>query len=188
MKNLIIFLLLAMTSCFPYDVTFDPFAQDPNPPLPPITTEGLNKLGCLIDGKVYVSSIPLGSWISGMSPFIMGYHEETNLISMNTWWITQDGTQDKCFGFSSCGFSNDKAKCIIKRDSIVRISNYVDNLLGDSEYFIDYNLPAEFKVIHFDSTKRIIAGTFSFFLIDKVHEDTIVVTEGRFDGHYFIVE
>jgi hypothetical protein len=185
MKNLIIFY-----SChdflFSHDVTFDPFAQDPNLHYL-LFTEGLNKLGCLIDGKVYVL-VYLSEGISGMSPFIMGYHEETNLISMNTWWITQDGTQDKCFGFSSCGFSNDKAKCIIKRDSIVRISNFVDNLLGDSEYFIDYNLPAEFKVIHFDSTKRIIAGTFSFFLIDKVHEDTIAVTEGRFDGHYFLVE
>ncbi len=188
MKNLIILLLLAISSCTPLDESSDPFAQDPNPPLPPITTEGRNKLGCLIDGEVYVSSMPPGSGVSGLYSFALGYHSITKMIALSTWWINKEGTKYQGLGFRSCGFAKNKTICEQKRDAGVPISNFVDNLLNDSEYFIDYNLPSEFKVIHFDSTKRILSGTFSFFLVDKVHNDTMVVTEGRFDGHYSLME
>ena len=184
MKNLIILLLLAISSCTPLDESSDPFAQDPNPPLPPITTQGLNKLGCLIDGKVYVSSIPPGSGVSGLYSFDMGYGRISNKISINTYWITKDQSTYKGLSFRFCEFSKNRDFCEQNLNGGVAVRNYLDYSDIDKKYFIDYNLPSEFKVVHFDSTKRILSGTFSFFLVDKVHNDTLTVTKGRFDGKF----
>lgn len=184
MKNLIIFLLLAMTSCFPYDVTFDPFAQDPNPPLPPITTEGLNKLGCLIDGKVYVSSIPPGGGISGLRSFYLGFDTITRIIALNTNWVTNDHSRNQNLNFRMCTLAKDINFCLQGRDGGVPISHYSEFKNGIREYYIDYSLPSEFNITHFDSTNYILSGTFSFYLVDSLNKDTLVVTKGRFDGKF----
>ena len=68
MKNLYFLLLLSAlclaASCNKSDDELPP--PEPEPELPAITTEGLNTVGCYINGEIWVAEVPFGAGLGGI--------------------------------------------------------------------------------------------------------------------------
>ena len=56
--------------------------------------------------------------------------------------------------------------------------------LTSSAYHIDRAFPHEFKITKLDLTNNICAGTFMLTAVSTMKEDTIMISDGRFDVRY----
>lgn len=182
-KNLILIFLTALTlSCCDKDDNKTPLEQ-----LPPATTTGANKAGCLVDGQAF---LPKGSSQFGptLSCFYQqdkdGYHFGLSIVEKSS-------TEDKSVNIS------------LNPNQLVENSTYTLGLRTNNgtsydsnfgEYIIFYNLNSdkefrtsslnigEVKITKLDTQKRIISGTFWFDAI--LSGEIIEIREGRFDMHY----
>jgi hypothetical protein len=146
--------------------------------LPPITTQGLNTVGCKIDGKVWVpyskTSVPFiyaGVSKSNNWTFEFGaqqidkYGLATNYIQMYFGSLKED---------SAFLFTNNRLGNILYLTP--------DNTNGKQKFNSDENLEnGEVKILLFDSIKQIISGTFYCTVIDSNTKTKHSLTEGRFD-------
>ncbi len=63
-----------------------------------------------------------------------------------------------------------------------------NNQRGDYYYELDTTYNNRTEIIHFDMDKRIMSGTFEFRTISMECRDTVLITDGRFDIKFSIVE
>jgi hypothetical protein len=171
------FMLLAGLQC-PKDSNNPPTPAEPEPSLPPITTQGLNTVGCKIDGKVWVpyskTSVPcLYSGVSRSANWKFEFNaQEIKNASQSTNYI------EMYFG------------SLIK-DTIF---NFTNNRTGNIFYFIPnhstgtekFNTDETLKngkvhILLFDSINQIISGTFYCTVIDSNTKIKHEITDGRFD-------
>jgi hypothetical protein len=150
----------------------DPY-QDGTPELPPITMEGKNTLGFLLDGKVWVP------------------YQESSGIFTPTLEFKMDGNVLR-------GGARLKSKDIdqhfsitiqVENEEIIQIdSNYVgvffinnkNTGFSCNEYRNSTNT-SYIIISKLDWTNRIIAGTFEFPMMVNGCKDTLTIKDGRFD-------
>jgi hypothetical protein len=176
-----LFFLLAANSCkkHKHDVPSE------ESKLPPETQSGANTFGCLINGKAF---LPKGSGFGGPV--------------LSCFYIQNTPTEQGYFlGLSSSDASNksDEVSIGIGTDSLqVSIGSY--NLIeeatgnyfayylrvnqqGANQYYTSSNDPGVITITKFDEQNQIISGTFHFNVVTETN-DTLKITEGRFDMHY----
>lgn len=147
--------------------------------LPPITTIGAGTFGCKVNGKVWVAQSNKTGW----PPTYASVDKNNNLL-IN---ISGDMVVEPDF-FHMIG---------IQFYYIEKKTNYPLNLLKDSfpnANYIDMSdnqfwrtssiLGGGVNIFRFDTTIQILSGTFYFDCINKETNDTMHITDGRFDMHY----
>ncbi|HSF54280.1 MAG TPA: hypothetical protein VLA71_11030 [Algoriphagus sp.] len=194
MKNTSLVMLLFvtavwLTSCYkdspPDDSPYQPIDYTV---LPPITQTGANTFGCLVDGEVWVPRVPLFSWTLDDKAFSLdeskglGYgHGTFRLVdsSYNDWMTLSFGFtffEPGIFFTSPDDPDSSLLKVLFKRG------------ISDN-YQPDYSVPLltnNWKVTKVDTIKNFISGTFEFTLYNTLNKnDSIVVTDGRFDILYY---
>ena len=169
--NLIVCLcIMLISSC-----NKDPY-QDGTPELPPITMEGKNTLGFLLDGKVWVP------------------YQESSGIFTPTLIAVFDGFTNKLTIEARLKKSNNLIEQLNFSIHLDIEGSYNIPNEGTAKFF-DHRFPAcdefrcvsedgTFVVSKFDKNNRIISGTFNLNNMATPCGDTIKVTDGRFDLKY----
>lgn len=180
MKHLILSLLfgfLAIGCNRSDDPPANPIAQ-----LPPATTTGANKAGCLINGEIF---LPHQNNPTGPSPLTCYYQYV-------------DGGWE--FGLSMINDQNNVRGIHIATNKmqLQQGSSYViSNELSSSSVFAFYTLPnnqygyitttnqiGQLTITKLDTINHIISGTFYFDAVKLDNGEIVKITEGRFDVHY----
>ena len=141
--------------------------------LPPITMEGRNTFGCLVNGELWLPKGRFGQ---------AGAHAELNISNDTVGIIIYADDNDRP---SSIALSiYDKPTLKIEKSYDLSNSAYYgkySEYVDDQAYFYEKVIIGNLQLIKFDIQNRIIAGTFEFKVYNSVCKDTITITEGRFD-------
>lgn len=198
MKHFLIILSLLLIFAMPSCET-EPLKKNkpPNPTLPPITTEGKNTFGCMVDGKPYVPIKPS----QFKSALITEYYDSRSPDLHGTLKIGayrfRGGDGEPYYQLIEMRLNKrvfSAGKYILHTDSISWSSdffrNYTKYEFGPSTWDREFNSggtynphSGEMNILRLDTTygKRIISGTFWFDAVDYVTKDTVQIREGRFD-------
>ncbi len=174
-------LLLTVFFCSCISLESCTLSDDPKPKtelekLPPVTQEGKNTFGCLVNGKAwfttYITDATSDYQLGSLQ--LSGVVDEPKFQSIGISLRDEDGGQVLTTGiynlkaptpfFPSAGFYD--PPCIYG---------------GPSN--LDQILKGELTITKFDKINYIISGTFHFTVINPVC-DTVRVTNGRFDIRY----
>jgi len=151
----------------------EPIAEEPPYELPPITQEGANTFGCLINGEVWLpgSSDSKTNYLSANYPFINSY----DISALNTFDNTDyfnlrlKDTSNIWEGHTYRLYTKEDATFFFELDDCLFVNGYTGGQIVAGELFVSkYNIRPEF-----------ISGTFWFTAVSDC--DTVFVTEGRFD-------
>ncbi len=150
----------------------DPYRHG-EPDLPPITMEGKNTLGFLLNGKVWVPYQDKPGIFTPTLEVSMSNNSFIIEARLNNKKLQREEKLAILFTCFREGiyFSNaDK-------------SIFISNQYGDCRNFnVDNKNDIIVDIYNFDSSKRIISGKFMMKnLIDECNMDTLQITEGRFD-------
>lgn len=171
---LLLFLFVSLfTSC-----EDDPYKDPENVELPPITMEGKNTFGCKINGEVWVPDV--GKETLFNEKIAVSY--ESNQINIHARLNRPD--------------LNRKENIYVTAPNILDTGTYTIPVFpADSFVYINSNLNIDCKtyrtkisnskinITKLDVSKRIISGLFSFKDVNSC-EDTLQITDGRFDLKY----
>lgn len=176
-KQFLFFLLptLLWMACIPpSDDDMDPTTV--NDELPPITMQGAQTFGCLLNGEVWVNRPAfLTDNIS------MDYHQPTGIFNLNARTSAPENqTVDQEFIIMSSSFFNTGQ---IPLNIAEYISDSICSWIATSE-----DIPLDndnyLNISRLDLEENIISGTFAFVVVDTICNDTFRITEGRFDYDY----
>lgn len=166
-------LVVAFTSCSCQD---DPPAPA-EPALPPITQTGENTFGCFFNGDIW---LPQGG---GMQIILSADYYNSSLYIEATNNLNRQMIH---FGFGK-----------VYGDTSFPISNYFSAQNFQDFYVRTWDEPfthysqfnavtnsGQITVNKLDTVNRIVAGTFSFDVLDTITGGNITIREGRFDLRY----
>ena len=175
---LILAILLSSSSC----EKLNPEPSEPEPPqLPAATTSGKQTFGCKINGEVFVPNgnfnypgLPTAAYYTSTGLF--GFNSK-NLKDFDNWiyihiYIYNDLYQEGYYFLDNS------------------IANFSLEIYGEqlSGYKIDTTKPRQIQITRFDLDNTIISGEFEFTCVNNALQDTIKVTEGRFDLNDIIIQ
>ena len=169
MKNLS---LLCVGLCIFLCPLFYSSCNEDEDELPPITMEGKNTFGCLVNGKIWLPSGRLGQ--SGLT---------AQMPSSNWIWIGADNNANNTGITLNLSDSQPiQAKTYILKNDTSFYSEY-NMRIGTIICFYKYNhvLSGQVTLTKLDATRGIVSGTFEFTTYNPDCGDTIKVTNGRFD-------
>ncbi len=171
MKQLLFLLfgVFLFTSCCKKDKDNDTTPVDV---LPPITQEGKNTFGCLVDGKVWIpkASFPNSSLTSS-------YQSNVFLLSA---YRNIDSTS---YSINYSGYFFQQGNYHF--DNILHGMTYTINSPSQFSIFnTDSSFNGNISILKLDTVNGIIAATFYFDAIDTVTNEIVHITEGRFDVKY----
>ncbi|MBN4071475.1 hypothetical protein JYT72_03075 [Crocinitomix catalasitica] len=154
---------------------------DKNKPkeLPPITETGANTFGCYLDGQVFT---PKGNLAT---PGL----ESTFYSSNNGLWIAAINKTD--FGstiviYVRIGDGLDSPG-VYQNIYGTSSPDYIDYGLAEGNYYIDSMTTHFVEITKLDLEQNLVSGRFEFSVVNPVSNDTIRITDGRFDiGDIFI--
>lgn len=154
---------------------------DPKPKeLPPITTEGRNTIGFLLNGEVW---LPGGGGIGRPDKdFVVDTTQQGfDFFSISAYKKTSN---------DSANLQNFAFRVILPSNESKLGESILDSIIG-AKYFTDYGLSEcidfekvkkyKIEISFFDSVNQIISGTFELE-IENECGDVYEITEGRFDG------
>lgn len=171
LSSIIFFMIFVISSC-----NKDPY-QDGTPELPPITMEGKNTFGFLLDGKVWV---PYQDHIGIYSDPTKEIRLNVNSFNLNARLKREKNKVSQWIHFDF--FAEDVGIYQIGKDSFDRwIFNDFEINTFNCDRFNCKPENSEIHVLFLDRSKRIISGTFYFKDITNDCGDTIQITGGRFD-------
>ena len=142
--------------------------------LPPITTTGQNTFGCRVNGTVWLPEGGSGTpgqsieYTSNKELVISGYNDSREeFLTLDIRPISDTGNfvfYDSLFVLQGASFLNAKTGL---------------------NYYTDTIYHGNIHILRLDPNKGVVSGTFSFDLYDMYHQhnDTIHITDGRFDLH-----
>jgi len=152
------------------------FHHNDDPKLPPVTTEGKDTFGCLIDGNVW---LPEGSLSPG-GTFVD--------------FVTKTDTMGAVIYADNAKLKTGLAISVYDTPNLLMNKSYdltIPGLYGkytrsvtNHVCFYDTVLTGNVTFLNLDIKSKIIAGTFAFEVRSIDCGDTVRVTEGRFDLHY----
>jgi len=146
----------------------------PKEELPPITQEGKNTFGCLVNGKLW---LPKG--YNGTSNLDASYDPsyEGGTFDVATYSISSD--QDRQYLYM---FMTNLSKVGTYKLNNIKVGSSTFDYSSKCNYDRDSSVYRDgyLNISKFDLSKQIISGTFEF-VIYKLSCDTIKITKGRFD-------
>ena len=172
------FTFLIFTIFLSFSCEKDPLNPEPPDALPPATMTGENTFGCLVNGKVW-------------RPYTENLWEEAISAKHDLGWVDCDqllvsGKRRYNSDSVSSGVFNQNMKmnvwCPILGENTITFSkrSFIDfNNCG--EYYLDTLSPRIMNITRLDSINKIASGNFEFTAINNECQDTIQITEGRFD-------
>jgi hypothetical protein len=165
------------------ELNIEPIDWDAEETLPEITTTGENTFGCLVNGEVWR---PRGGPYFGLDAQLsFSYHEPTGglFISASRRLDPNDNSYDT---YQRIGI-NATFKGISPSDSVRQCLfadiNRCSSWNGDP-MILDSLHTNVIDVVFLDTGQNIISGTFDFVFVKEDCQDTIYVTDGRFDIKY----
>jgi len=180
MKNLLfisIISTLMFFSCVP-DKIF-PDTQTERPPvadtLPAITTAGLNTFGCLVNDSVWVPRVPPFAGWSGVHELTVSYSPQIDRLTLKAqkWRDSLFVSQIYISGNITVGKDSFKIKGIP--------SIWLDE---KGSYSLDTFSNYAFQLLKFDLDSRVASGTFGFTAINEETNDTLTISQGRYDVNF----
>ena len=172
--NLIINLIACLCIITLSSCDKDPY-QDGTPELPPITMEGKNTLGFLLDGKVWV---PYQESSGPFNPTIDFGIDGTVFIGGAR--LIRDNDINQKISISIDLKDGEKRYPINIESNIFYFINNKNIGWKCNEYLNNSN-ESFLNITKLDWTDKIIAGTFEFPMMVSGCQDTVSITEGRFD-------
>jgi hypothetical protein len=176
----ILFLAILLGSCEDNHTT-NPTQNKPptEEQLPPITTTGAGTFGCKVNGKVWVAKSNK-SW-----PHIYFAFDRANnnslILSGN---IINKPIDDLKVSFWFQYIPNSTNYIIGFNNTINLTAGSFRDFNTNIVWLTDSARGGKVTLLHFDSIRQIISGTFNFDCINKETGEVIKITEGRFDGNY----
>lgn len=171
MKKLFYLLLLSFllaASCEKND-------DNPVDKLPPATMTGENTFGCLVNGEVWLPhtgslwnpalNVDHAQWPTGEWQLLIGATRQKENI--NIYDVLTINVWDPQLG----------------ENIITPISSVYIDFKGCGNYRVDTLTPHVMTITKLDAINYIASGTFYFTAINDDCQDTIRVTEGRFDAY-----
>jgi hypothetical protein len=158
-------------------------SSSPTNVLPPETHQGLNTMGCLVNGSLFIPQIPL---LDPGNEYYAAYrnldlilnYEDKPECSITAIGIELDSvqlTQGVTYSLTVQPDSN-------RQNLHVQWATYSAFPCGAlfHLYSTTAQVTGQVTIDYYDSAKAIVAGKFSFDAIDNSN-DTVHITEGRFD-------
>ena len=173
MKNLFFFLIIA--------VVFSACTKDKIEALPPITQEGANTFGCVINGKIY---LPKGfeqnkpNFQTNINPIDSSFRFEV---------FRKEGVINTRLNFGSDSICNTGLFLVGSRTDFAYsiYSNQLSGHICETPY--SYSAPSNktgfMKITRYDLVNKIFSGEFEFQFVnpDCGIDDTVFIKQGRFD-------
>lgn len=171
-----IFIALLLTSCNnDNDNNTDNLIDE----LPPVTTTGENTIGCLVNGEPFTDSGLMNNFyqfVNGDYFLAINWEEgftgnvksgqigimRVEIVEGETYILDKSGFLDGDYTGAGATFFSD-----------------IDTLNGQFETNIDFK--GEVTFARFDTENQIMSGTFSFEAEEIFTEETVSITNGRFD-------
>ncbi len=139
--------------------------------LPPLTTEGKNTFGCLINGEIYVPVIRN-----------MCFYTDIYFVFPEYPYYEFSVTTHRVVAQTDTVYDAEVGIYIASVRSIGVYDTIDASVKFNHEYFNTYNFykNQKIEIVKYDTVNKIISGTFEF---DAVSEDSVIVQvrEGRFD-------
>lgn len=174
-NNTLWLLLLALSSLFAACKKDSP--QDELSKLPPTTQTGANTFGCLVNGKAWM---PAGGGVfDNLLSVIYDPTFQGGNLSIRAKKIMNGTTTRITLNGDSINFVGVYPLLLHSHFNVV----YSDQINCDFHTYYDTPLSGSLNISKFDTTNRIISGTFSF-KVSTAGCGIIDVTEGRFDVKY----
>ena len=174
------------------------------PGLPDATQSGLNTMGCLINGKPWVAKVDWFVLLESQKPVYCTYGELRPKIA------SYDSLLFSTLFNQSLNWREDKARYDIQNSFVLQLKPirkvgtyelkdmyqnkfeyWFDSIgLQNKRYIVDTMKTQYFEITKLDTIQNIISGLFDLKLVRKnfktiVLNDTIQITNGRFDGKYW---
>ncbi len=168
--------LMSMGSCKKEPSTpSEPY--DPNT-LPPLTHQGKNTFGCLVNGEVWVAYAPFT--VGGAADMDGSYTLSTGRFYLKGTKKTPEIFEDVVIGTIEV-FSTGNYPMYISHEQVIGFSDYKGNHNCGNFYKI-IDSPGTISITYFSIPEKIISGTFAMDLVNpSCPGDTIRIREGRFD-------
>jgi hypothetical protein len=177
MKTYLIFLaliLLSLTACKKDKHINGTGTPPPQQQLPPITTEGKNTFGCLVNGEI---------WLPEITPYQMFQYPLVSSYENNGFYLRANKKiNDEIFQSVEIIINNFYSEQLYYLNS----NSLFENMGGFSDvkknclYITDSTQVGTVEILKLDIPNKIIAGTFEMKLW-KNGCDTVNITDGRFD-------
>jgi len=185
MKKIILFLtsylfLITFYGCNSDDNEID--CMGLNKSMPEVTTTGENTFGCKINGKDWVAyTNQFDAVLGGEKKLSVRYRNYNNIGNARI-------QAQKIISELECNTFNQTFLLHISdaKEGVTEFthnSEFYDWDLGIN-YKIDTIALNEINITRIDTAQSILSGTFRFQLISRDFQDTLKITEGRFDAPY----
>ena len=157
--------------------------------LPPITEQGYNTFGCMVDGQVWLPNAKCNFFTDpcrAIHVAVLAPNNRDKLpigISISAARITSEGSS--YFHLVSKYISNPPATYISMPGNIFD-SLDIQYLTGNfAMYHVSSYKPGTVEITKLDSLNGIVSGAFAFNLYNA-YGDSLVVTDGRFDFRFSV--
>ena len=179
LKNILILLcslLLLSASCKKEK------SENPIDDLPPATQTGANTFGCLVNGELF---LPKGSGLGG--PVLNAQYEFVDNKYYFSLLATRSGKDCKSssilLSLNNLTLQNMKTYSLqdtSEGKAHLRVRIGIDCSFNTDFFRTNNNVTGNMNITYFNTTKNIVAGTFSFDAVNSKGEK-VEVREGRFD-------
>jgi hypothetical protein len=171
-------ILLSLTAC-KKDKHINGPGTPPQQQLPPITTEGKNTFGCLVNGEVWLPEVkPFQMFVY---PLTSGYEFELFHVAANK--LVKNSQDEFIFADVIVLNANLNSTGSIILNNLNNSYARYSNILTGCSYEVDSIQTGTLNILKYDTINFIISGTFEF-TVGTGGCDTIKITEGRFDLKY----
>ncbi|HYG16767.1 MAG TPA: hypothetical protein VEC12_13505 [Bacteroidia bacterium] len=182
-KSCIILLLLVLVIPLWFAACKPDKPHEPKPELPPITQEGKNTFGCLMNGEVL--AVPFGASSSDCYYYYFKHEQDLyGTFSLRFSSTINKETKSININLYDCVFDTGKYRLDEKYEfsKLLRVSSLS---FKKQRYYCRENMFGEINILHIDTIKHIISGTFSCDMVNETNiNDTVHVREGRFDSEF----
>uniref|UniRef100_UPI0040470895 DUF6252 family protein n=1 Tax=Mariniflexile sp. TaxID=1979402 RepID=UPI0040470895 len=164
-------MLMAVTNCKNEDDT----PTSPIDQLPPATQTGKNTFGCLVNGKpfVVINTAKITAIYQGGGLSIAGEIDVNNFFSEVSMFISESAIGKEI---------TDNKTYTLNNDSTLKGQYYRED--KNCFYYTTLSNTGFLEIKKIDKINFIVSGTFEFQAISNDCDETIDITNGRFDMNY----
>lgn len=149
--------------------------------LPPMTTEGTNTFGCLVNGKAWIPKTDGGLLIERLSVYyansFLNIQANYTNEDANAWQIVHVKVIFNEIGF----FQIPPAPS--SNELFINLKNHPIGTTACTSYKCNPE-DTEIEILYINTSERIISGTFNYKNLKSECGNVINITDGRFDVRY----
>ncbi len=149
--------------------------------LPPITMEGKNTFGFMVDNTIWLPSTRLVVFPNTSRKLCISYQKETGMLSISSY---RDNLKDKSYVDNVYIYlKNIKEEKVYELNSsnVREISLYIDRNPTKAHSFIPSLNKGTLYIHKLDTINNIISGEFEIEFTEENSKKTILINKGRFD-------